>query len=286
MTLSLSSGDVEAIVAPEQGCEVRSLRFRGTELLFQAPWAPAPVPTAPASAEDWEACWRGGWQILLPNSGEPCTVDGRRHGFHGDASIAPWDVLDAGPAGLLAAWTDADGLVAERSVEVRPNGVRVRTEVVNSSGAPQGLVPTEHLVLGGPLAGEDAEIELAGGTVAPQTWNGEPDGPVAPWPAGFDRLDGRPFSRFGVVRDVAGRRAVVRGGGITLTLGFTHPHLWLWQEGGGAMTAPWLGTTACLAIEPSYCASADGLAAALARGEAIVLEPGASTVTHLEIGVA
>ncbi len=286
MTLGLSCGDLEAVVAPEQGCEVRSLRFRGAELLFQAPWAPAPMPRAPATAEDWEAAWRGGWQILLPNSGEPCTVDGRRHGFHGDASIASWNVLTAGPAEVLAAWTDADGLVAERSVELVPGGVRVRTEVVNSTGVPQGLVPTEHLVLGGPLAGEDVEIEIAGGTVAPQTWDGRPDGPAAPWPAGFDRLAGRPFSRFGVVRDVAGRRAVVRGGGLALTLAFSHPHLWLWQEGGGATSVPWNGTTACLAIEPSYCPSADGLGAAIARGEAIVLEPGASTVTHLEIEIA
>ena len=286
MTVSLASGDLDAVVAPEQGCEMRSLRFRGSELLFQAPWTPARVPAPPASAADWEACWRGGWQVLLPNSGEPCTVGGRRHGFHGDASIAPWDVLRAGAAEVLAAWTDVDGLVAERSVELGPTGVRVRTEVVNSSAVPQAIVPTEHLVLGGPLAGEDAVIELAGGTVAPQTWDGRPDGPAAPWPAGFDRLAGRPFSRFGVVRDLAERRAVVRGGGRTVTLGFTHPHLWLWQEGGGATSAPWDGKTACLAIEPSYCPSADGLAAALARGEAIVLEPGASTVTHLEVEIA
>ena len=103
MTLRLSSGTLDAVVAPEQGCEVRSLRIGGQELLFQAPWPPAAVPHAPASAVDWEACWRGGWQILLPNSGEPCTVDGRRHGFHGDASIQPWEVLRAGPSAVSAA---------------------------------------------------------------------------------------------------------------------------------------------------------------------------------------
>jgi hypothetical protein len=187
---------------------------------------------------------------------------------------------------LGAVWRDPDGLLIERHLDVAPSGIRARTEIVNTAATPQSLLAMEHLILGGPLAAEDAVIELAGGMVQPQTWDGEIDGAPTPWPAGHDRLAGRPFSRFAVVQDLEQRSAVVRGGGLQVTLSFTHPHLWLWQEGCASTAPPWDGRTACLGIEPSTAPRADGLRAAIDRDEALWLEPAASFVTHLELEIA
>ena len=213
-------------------------------------------------------------------------VGTRQHGFHGDASIAPWDVVASDATSVAARWRDREGLVAARQIELSSAAILATTDVVNTGSEPLPLILVEHLILGGPLAGEDVVIELDGGSVAPQTWAGEPDGEPAPWPAAFGTLAGRPLARFGVVRDLATRAAVVRGGGRTLTLAFSHPHLWLWQEGHASTAAPWDGRTACLGIEPATCPSADGLARAIARGEATILAPGDTITTHLEIEIA
>ena len=285
MTVVLEHGELRAIVAPEQGCEMRSLTRSGTELLFQAHWPPTPPPAAPATAAAWEAAWRGGWQLAVPNAGEPCTVDGRGHGFHGDASVATFEVLGSSASSLGAAWRDPSGLLVARQLELTSAGVRARTEVVNTSASRQPLLTMEHLILGGPFAGEDVVIELAGGSVQPQTWDGALDGPAEPWPAGYETLAGRPFSRFAVVQDLPERRVVLRGGGLRLELAFTHPHLWLWQEANLSTSSPWDGRTACLGVEPSYASRADGLMAAIERDEATWLDPAASLTTHLELEI-
>jgi hypothetical protein len=150
----------------------------------------------------------------------------------------------------------------------------------------------EHLVLGGPFAAEGVQIELPGGELVPQSWEGDEQA-GGPWPvvAGEDwsELGAAPLSRFGVVRGLPAGHATVRApGGPAVTLHWSFdalPHLWLWQERRGATAPPWDGVTECLAIEPSSAPSADGLAAAHARGEAAVLQPGGRADSWLELSV-
>ena len=50
-------------------------------------------PTAPATL-DWLSHYRGGWQVMFPNAGAECTVDGLPHPVHGEVSSAPAEVLE------------------------------------------------------------------------------------------------------------------------------------------------------------------------------------------------
>ncbi len=44
--------------------------------------------------ERWIEAYPGGWQLLLPNGGDECTEQGVTWGFHGEAALVPWTVLD------------------------------------------------------------------------------------------------------------------------------------------------------------------------------------------------
>ena len=44
--------------------------------------------------ERWIEAYAGGWQLLLPNGGDECTERDVTWGFHGEAALVPWTVLE------------------------------------------------------------------------------------------------------------------------------------------------------------------------------------------------
>lgn len=292
MALTLRDGNLSLTIAPDRGAEARSLLFAGVELLYQAPWDPLPLPPHPIDALPWERAWRGGWQLLWPNAGAACTVDGVEHGFHGAGSVAPFTVVerDAARAVLRCGLGD---LTCERSFVVAGGSVRTTARISNDGDAANPLIVVEHLILGSRFAGEGTTIDVAGGHVIAQSWDGIPVLPGEPWPsfAGEDlSLLPSTTSRFAVVRDVTeGAARVIAADGLTLGVRFDRgafPHLWLWEERFGATVAPWNGRGECLALEPSSAPSTDGLAGAIERGEAVVLAPGGVFESWFELSVS
>jgi galactose mutarotase-like enzyme len=289
MTVTLRDGHLALTIAPERGAEARSLESGGVELLYQAPWQPAPLPPGPIDAVPWERAWHGGWQLLWPNAGASCTVDGLRHGFHGAGSVAPFSVIerDAARARLRCR---LDALVCERTFELRDGRVRATASIRNEGAAATSLIVVEHLILGGRLAAEGTRITLAGGHVIGQEWDGTPAAGGRPWPL-LDEEDlsvlPATTSRFAVVRGLAaGTARVTAPDGLTVDLRFDHaafPHLWLWEERFGATAEPWNGRGECLAVEPASVPSSDGLAGAIERAEATELAPGAAFESWCEL---
>ncbi len=289
MTITLSGGSISLTIAPDRGAEVRSLRAGGVELLYRAPWEPAPLPPGPLAADAWERSWHGGWQLLWPNAGVACAVDGVEHGFHGAGSVAPFTVMECnGRRAVLRC--ELDGLSCERSYEVDRGRVRATARVVNGSEWTIPLIAVEHLVLGGRLAAAGTAIGLDGGRLVEQSWDGTPLAPGGGWPW----LGGEDFSllpvttsRFAVVEDLpAGRARIAGAEGATLEICFdrvAYPHLWLWEERFGAAIAPWDGRAECLAVEPASVPSTGGLAAAIERGEATLLAPGDEQSSWIEL---
>lgn len=298
--LRLESQGIELVLDPARGGEVRSLRpSGGPELLFQAPWDQGGDPAPDADERSWTEAWQGGWQLLFPNAGASCEVGARRHGFHGAASLARWEVERAEPDCADLRWTDPGGLVARRSVAVEARTVRARTEVEHRGSEPAAFVLVEHLIFGEPLAGPEARVQLAGGTLVPLADEGFrlPGAEVSEWPYArrddgvedWSRGAEAPVSRFGAVIGVPGRRARVTSAGgdlaVELQWSETFPNLWFWEEGGGATEAPWLARTSCLGLEPASVPTGEGLARSLERGEATILGPGERAVFELELEV-
>jgi galactose mutarotase-like enzyme len=281
MTITLRDGDLALTVAPERGAEARSLRIGGVEVLYQAPWSPAPLPAGPVDALPWERAWHGGWQLLWPNAGAPCAVDGVQHGFHGGGSVAAFSVSEEETARVLLR-CELGGLVCERGFELSEGRARATARLRNDGAEATPLIVVEHLILGGRLAAEGTTIALDGGRVIGQEWDGTPSAGGQSWPLlGHEDLSVLPAttSQFAVVRDLAaGTARVTAPDGLTLDLRFDHaafPHLWLWEERFGATVEPWNGRGECLAVEPASVPSTDGLAGAIERGEATQLAPGA-----------
>src|SRR5262249_58407221 len=66
----------------------------GASVLGTTPWTPEESPIRSGAAPDeptWLTRYGGGWPILFPNGGDACTFEGVFHGFHGEASISPFE---------------------------------------------------------------------------------------------------------------------------------------------------------------------------------------------------
>ena len=88
---SCGSPSIRASAAPSHPSPISAL---GLSVLGTVPWDPIDAPIDSLAARDeaeWLTRYTGGWPLLFPNGGDACTVDGVFHGFHGEASITPWD---------------------------------------------------------------------------------------------------------------------------------------------------------------------------------------------------
>ena len=93
--VSIATDAIRVTVNPQVGGTITEIVHRpsGLSVLGRVPWDPVDAPIASFAARDepeWLTRYTGGWPLLFPNGGDACTVDGMFHGFHGEASIAPW----------------------------------------------------------------------------------------------------------------------------------------------------------------------------------------------------
>jgi galactose mutarotase-like enzyme len=296
--LRLANRQLEAVIDPAVGAEVRSLRpAGGPEFLFQAPWKRIQPATAEADEVAWTEAWQGGWQLLFPNAGEACEVGGTRHGFHGAASLARWRVDRAETDRAELSWTDAGGLAVRRRFALEETRLRVHTTVRSTRPVEIPFVLVEHLILGEPLAQAGSSIEITGGTLQPLADDGSllPGSTATSWP--FANFDGRledwsrgaeaPSSRFGSIGRIPDRRARVTVPTLKFAIEVrwseSFPHLWFWEERRRA-GAP-LEDVSCVGLEPATVPTSQGLARSLERGEASVLGPKGETEFAVEVRV-
>jgi hypothetical protein len=298
----LRSEELLTLIDPAHGAEMLELvQLRtGRRLLGRPPFATKPPVAGDLPEDIWTASYRGGWQLAAPNAGAACRLGDVEHGFHGRASIDPWEVLATEPATATFAWR-GHGLELERTFELTGSEVVARLQVGALEPAP--LVVLEHVALGLELLEPTVEIDLPAG---PAYELSETEGPPLPpagaptWPdvllldGSHERGDrwalGRARSRLLAVAELPEGRARVRNGrtGTTVDLAWDATwlrHLWIWHEAreyGG----PWRGQTELLAIEPTSVPHPLGLAAAVEHGQALELRPGETAGYELRLAVS
>src|SRR5215207_1686731 len=138
-SVSIASNDLRVTVNCRVGGTITSIEHLGLGLsiLGQVPWDAVDEPVGSLAARDephWLSRYGGGWPLLFPNAGDACTVDGVFHGFHGEASIAPW-----------AASASEDRLVLTRRFFTVP--VEMRRELTVERDL---LILRDHLSMTGP----------------------------------------------------------------------------------------------------------------------------------------
>jgi hypothetical protein len=276
---------------PAHGAEILDLvdLATGRQLLGRPPFASSPSAGTNAGEESWTAGYRGGWQLLTPNAGNPSEVEGETHPFHGLASNTSWELVDEDPASATLTWSGS-GLQVMRRVWLEDGSLIAETEWLALRDR-AAFVAVEHIALGLELLAPSATIRLPGGVAFELS---EVDGPghapenAPTWPnvlllgGRVERADTfsvfEPSSRFFAIGSLPEGWYEVEndatGQGIRVEWDIASlPHLWFWREvrtSGGL----WRKQAEILALEPASVCHSLGLARAIADGQAVVLDEG------------
>ena len=254
---------------------------------------------------EWLSEHRGGWQEMFPNAGAGCTVNGIPHPVHGEASMAPWEVLErSGGFGVTLRSHTHTPLAVTRKMFLDPERPRLEMseEIRNLSDDLE--VPYawgHHPAFAAPPG---TRLELAGARFEVDPVLDVPEADLRPgfrgnWPWAEDR-GGAPVD-LGVMPDHPAERVVYLTGpaearahvlrpdtGDRLTMEWcaeAFPYAWLWINNGAARF-PWFGRLRAMALEPVNVWPADGLAAAVERGRAPVLAGGESRRGWLTVSLS
>ncbi len=311
-TITLDNGVLRVVVLPQKGADIYALTqvASGVDFLVKSPAGLRP-PASSASAHFLDN-YEGGWQVLLPNGNDACTVRGAAIPFHGEAALLPWDVLDerddsAETAIRLSARLTCLPLRAERWLRLRAGAARLEIEdqVTNEGAEPTAFVWGQHLVLGGDFLEAGCRLDTSARTIiTPDEAFEKITSTLAPgqrsaWPMAIGREPGRPVD----LRSIPGPEAHTHddsfladfdGGWYTVKNPRRHltfrldwdatllRYLALWQPYGGATYPPLAGIYG-LGLEP--WTSRHNLEGALRYGEALELAPGASLTTEIRVSV-
>ncbi len=297
----LQDQDLFIRVDPAHGAEVLDLvdLASGRQLLARTPWSTAPPPGGDLDEDTWIASYRGGWQLLTPNAGNVCEVDGTRHGFHGRASADPWEVEACSPTSATLTW-EGHGLAVRRTLTLEDGALRLDTELRGARDVPVPLIAVEHVAVGVELLDPQTELSLPSARAYELDETGGPARPPADataWPeirlldGGVERGDlltlRTPRCRMIALAELAHGWAAVRnprdGQGLALSWDATwFPHMWLWHE-TRTIGDVWREMTELLVVEPSTVPHHMGLAAAIESGDARWLAPGETARTWIVV---
>jgi hypothetical protein len=288
--IELESDSLRAVIDPDRGGDLLFVgRPDGATAWFHEAWG-TPVAaggsvTYGSPTLDWLSHYRGGWQVMFPNAGAECTVDGVAHPVHGEVSSAPAEILDLSASHVVMRSATRLPLRMDRRISLagdRPVLI-VEEQIENQSMVTLAYAWGHHIAF---AASPGMAIDLPVGPVHVDDGFDDPDadlaaGAVGIWPdvalrnGGTEALDRVPATAvervcylpdrpagWAAVRDVADGQGV----GLAWDLDM-FPHLWLWEQMNGRRF-PFDGRARLVGIEPVSCWPADGLARAIQRGQA------------------
>ena len=299
--LNLVSDEAAVTILPSKGCDVYAFidRRTGVDVLWKTPWGlrPAsPMPLLASSADHWLHLYPGGWQLLLPNGGADATVGGAPVGFHGEASLLPWRLLDAtADSAELDVELFLVPLAVHRRISLQGGRLSITETVTNLGHDPIDFMWGHHPAFGAPFIAPGMTVDTGARTL----WSDpEMAGSCLPgdisgdWPvleAHEARVD---FSKVS-----AGRqnhlvylsnftdtyyRLTNESLGLALTVRWDaaeHPHAWLWQEFNSSAGYPWHRRAYVMAIEPASTVPGHGFGYAVEHGHNVVTLAGRAAKT-------
>jgi len=302
--IELQSASLRVVVDTDRGGEIVHVGPPdGPNVLFYEPWQ-TPVRAGSSMSYgngtlDWLSHYRGGWQVMFPNAGDECTVDGVPHPVHGEVSSSPAEIIEASAEELVLRSPTRLPVHLERSIRLASDRAvlqiseRIKNETDQSFAYAWGHHPAFAATPG-------MWIDLPAGPVHFDglARGGEPDVATGVWPEvlrpngqteSLDRVPAPPVGRVCVLPDRpagwAGLRDPESGHGVGLAWDVeAFPHLWLWQQLGGP-DFPWYGRARIVALEPVSIWPGDGLARAIERGRARTLPPRGSASAWITLSL-
>ena len=95
--VSFENARVRLVVAADKGADILEFLYKplDVECLWRARLglraAEATRASSPLASGHFREYFAGGWFEMLPNGPEPCTHRGAEFGFHGEATLLPWN---------------------------------------------------------------------------------------------------------------------------------------------------------------------------------------------------
>ncbi|MCA3561902.1 MAG: hypothetical protein IOC82_12835 [Aestuariivirga sp.] len=307
--VTLESPSLEVTVNPQLGGAITAVRHKptGLSVLGTVPWdvIEAPLPSLAARDEpEWLTRYSGGWPLLFPNGGDACTVDGVFHGFHGEASLAPWEAEQAGGALVLTRRFATLAATMRRRMRVDGETLTIAEDLSYDGDRSAEVMWGHHPTFGGDLLAAPVEITCAAQHVQCEAQFDPPANPIAPgagglWPMLPAKTGGRidlahpqqPWACVAYLTGFAFPWAAIRrmDDAIAVLLtwdGARFPCAWLWYELEATPDAPWNGRTRLIGIEPNTTPCALGLGEAIRRRAPLLrLKPGAHLSASITLHV-
>jgi hypothetical protein len=309
----LESAALRLVVRPQVGGTITEIRHKGSGLsvLGQVPWEAVETPLESGAASDertWLTRYTGGWPLLFPNGGDACVVDGVFHGFHGEASISPWDAtLHAGTLSLERRMATVPVRMT-RDISIENDIVIVREVARNEGTAPVAVMWGHHPTFGSNLLSGEFEITAGARRVTADAGYDPPANPLRPGAGGYwpmvEGKDGIVDLRSPMTAVPTGRIAALAyltdfefpwiairrlDDAVAVILSWdaaVFPSAWMWLEIGGTPDAPWNGRTRLIGLEPNTTPLAYGLAEARRQGARLsTLEPNVPVQAEIRLKV-
>jgi hypothetical protein len=312
----LENDQLRITVDPMVGGTIRTVEHRelGLQILGKVPWKAETTPLDLATVKDeqlWLTRYAGGWPILFPNGGEACTFRGVFHGFHGEASIAPWDMQMDDRAIILRRRFKTVPVEMEREIMLDGDLLQIR-ETARTVGSDAATVMWgHHPSFGSDLLDGQVEIQSnARGFMSDEHYDA-PANPLRPggkgrWPMASSKVKTKtqlfdlsrprePLSAMTCLSefppDTTGPWVTIRrlddAVGVALSWDESvFPYAWLWFELNGLTEEPWNGRTRLIGVGPNTTWPANGLAEAEASGgRLLTLVPGKEVTARIRLQV-
>jgi hypothetical protein len=310
----LENRALRVTVLPDKGSDIVEFRLKSLDLDvmwtsptgLRDPRTTLPSSDGPGVMMDF---YEGGWQEIIPSGGPASSHMGATWGQHGESTTLPWEVrVEADTPDHIAVAFRVRllryPLMVSKTLHLRGERAVLSFEetLTNEAAEPIDLMWGHHPTVGAPFLSAASRFFLPGGMVrVPEALTFERQraapGAIGTWP--------RVQSRNGQILDLSsmpapeactaelvyitdlpeGWYAITNeqiGAGFGLAWDVTvFPHLWYWQVARGSFGYPWYGRTYSMALEPWTSWPGNGLAAALAQGTALRLQPGETRQTTM-----
>lgn len=305
--LRLENDRIRTTVLLDKGADIYELTYKpqGMDVLWKSPWGLKEPGVGPASAFDSQATWlehyAGGWQELFPNGGDACMYKGVELGFHGEASMVPWDYQITGAnSARLYTRLRRSPFTLERHMQLDGDRLHITGRITNHAGEPMDYMWSHHPAYGAPFLSAACRIDTGArtlladdgyaGTANPLTLNTRYD-----WPGG-DGVDMSQVPGPETARDTLAYLTDFESGWYAITnteLGFgvglswpveAFPYAWYWQEMHASPGFPFYQNCYVMAIEPASSIPGQGLVTVMEKsGLHRTLAPGASAESALTV---
>jgi hypothetical protein len=304
----LESDALRVTVDPQVGGTIAAIEHKrlGASVLGRVPWAQGPsLPENYAAPDErtWLRHYEGGWPILFPNGGDACRFAGVFHGFHGEASLAPWVTEANGSRMNLRRKFASVPIEMHRVIDVSGELLTIRETARMLGSQPVQVMWGQHPTFGSDLLDGPFEIETGARRVSVDDRYDAAVNPLRPgttdrWPmaagkAGPFDLSHPPIgmAAMAYLHDFARHWVSIRRLDDTIAaalswVGEVFPHAWLWLELEGTQDAPWCGKARLIGLEPNTTWPGNGLADTARRGAPLLtLQPGAEISATVRLHV-